>query len=104
MCLAVFALREAQNTDVIGLHNTAHANYDNCKSILTNSPAAKLKGDMALHFVDEATAFSVLDTSAIEGVDATLIAAMWAAESSSGLIPLIIIGPATVAKISARCK
>jgi hypothetical protein len=56
-----------QNTGIIGLHNTVHANYDNCKSILTNSPAVKLKGDMALHFVDEATALSVLDTSALAG-------------------------------------
>jgi hypothetical protein len=76
-----------QNPDIISLHNTVRANYDKCKPILTNSPAAKLKGDMALHFVDEATALSVLDTSALEGVDATLIGAMWAAESSFGLNP-----------------
>ena len=42
---------------------------------------------MAIHFIDEATALSVLDTSALEGVDATLIAAMWAAESSFSLNP-----------------
>lgn len=42
---------------------------------------------MALHFVDEPTALAILDTSALEGVDATLIAVTCAAESSFSLNP-----------------
>jgi len=73
--------------DIIALNNKVHANYDGCKSILTSSPANKLKKDLKLHFVDEATAMAVLDTSALERVDATLIAVTWAAESSFSLNP-----------------
>ena len=76
-----------QNPDIIALNNKVHANYDGCKSILTSSPANKLKKDLKLHSVDEATAMSVLDTSALERVDATLIAVTWAAESSFSLNP-----------------